>query len=99
MDPMARFLLRPYQDNTYSKIVSYHNGQNFKIIKKHYTFLEKMINRMIDSSFESCFQTLLANIWNFEIESFVFFGSHTTRWTKKKRNEQKFLSSQNVKYL
>ena len=30
---MPRFLLRSYQDNTYSKIVSYHDGQNFKIIK------------------------------------------------------------------
>ena len=33
MDPMARFLLRSYKDNTYSKIESYHDGQNFEIIK------------------------------------------------------------------
>ena len=37
---MARFLLRSYLDNTYSKIVSYHDGQNFKIIKKHYTSID-----------------------------------------------------------
>ena len=31
---MARVLLRSYKDHTYSsKIVSYHDGQNFKIIK------------------------------------------------------------------
>ena len=33
MDPMARFSLRAYKDNTYSNIVSYHDGQNSKIIK------------------------------------------------------------------
>ena len=33
----TRFLLRSYQDNTYSKIVSYHDEQNSKIIK-NYTF-------------------------------------------------------------